>query len=154
MKRILEERKMKKLIATGLAVVCAMSMVACGKSGAAEVYTAEVDSVEAGYEGDCVNTDQDILVLNADGTYTLTHGFYVNQISGVVVANIKNVYNGKYTAGEANEDGQKEITLEAPTSGYTNMNGSVTLSSDDPSVLEDFDATSFTVNVNTGAIEQ
>ena len=51
-------------------------------------------------------------------------------------------------------DGQKEIKLEAPTSGYTNMNGSVTLSSDDPSVLEDFDATSFTVNVNTGAIEQ
>ncbi len=145
---------MKKMISMVLALVCALSLVACGKSAPAELYTGEADSVEAGYEGDCINTNRQILVLNSDGTYTLESGFFVNQIQGNIVYYTKSVFNGKYTAGETNADGQKTVSLEAPTAGFSNMNGSITTSAEDPEVLADFTTSSFTVDVNTMSIVQ
>ena len=135
-----------------LALVCAMSLVACGKSAPAELYTGEADFLEAGYEGDCINTNRSVLVLNSDGTYTLEKGFFVNQIQGNIVFYTKNVYTGKYSAGQANADGQKTITLENPTSGHVSTNGSITTSAEDAEILSEFADSSIVVDTTTGSI--
>lgn len=142
-------RNIKKIFGVVLAVALAFSMVACGsgsKGGAVEVYTYEVDSVEAGYEGDCINTDAYTLVLNGD-SYVLQHNFLVNQISGVIVASTKTQYSGSCTVSEA--DGVKTVTLEAPTAAFCNMNGGVSTEVDDPALLTDFEWTSVTCDAAT-----
>ncbi len=145
--------KLNKVIAMALVATAALGFTACGGAkGSAELYSTQSDFVEAGYEGDCVNTTQQILVLSPDGTYTYEDDFQVHQISGVIVANNRTVYKGKYTAGDADADGVKEISLEAPTEGYVSMNGAVTPSSDDAEFLGDFDKSSVKVNVNEGVI--
>ena len=143
---------MKKVTSMLLALVCALSLVACGKSAPAELYTGEADFLEAGYEGDCINTNRQVLVLNSDGTYTLEQGFFVNQISGTIVFFTKNVYTGKYTAGAANAEGQKTISLEAPTAGHVSTNGSITTSAEDSEILSEFNSSSITIDTTTGSI--
>lgn len=145
---------MKKAIALALSLCLAFSLAACsggGKATPAEVYTFETDFVEAGYEGDCINTNAYVLVLNSDGTYTFIHNFFVNQVSGVIVAFTKTTYTGTYTAGEAS-DGVKTVTLAAPTSGTQNANGGVTTSAEDAEILSGFEFGTITVDANTGTL--
>ena len=142
----------KKLAMVAVLATMAVSVVGCGKGGAAELYTTQSDFVEAGYEGDCVNTNQKILVLNSDGTYTLENDFLVHQISGVIVADTHTVFKGKYSAGEADADGVKEVTLEAPTDGYVNIKGAVTTVADDKSILDDFSDSTLKVNTTLGTV--
>lgn len=142
-------RNMKKVLAIVLALALAVCMVACsGGSGsaAAEVYTYEEDFVEAGYEGDCINTNAYTLVLSGD-SYVLQYNFLVNQISGVIVASTKTQYKGSCSVTEA--DGVKTVTLEAPTSASCNMNGTVTTEADDPALLTDFEWTTITCDTAT-----
>lgn len=147
---------MKKAIALVLSLCLIFSLAACSgggnaKAAPAEVYTFETDFVEAGYEGDCIMTNAYVLVLNSDGTYTLLHNFFVNQISGIIVAYTKTTFNGTYTAGDAT-DGVKTITLAAPTSGSQNMNGGVTTSAEDADLLSEFEYGTITVDTNTGSL--
>ena len=147
---------MKKAIALLLTLVMVLALAACGspKASPAEVYTAESDWVEAGYEGDCIITNRLVLVLNADGSYSLEDGFFVNQVSGAIVYYVKTMYTGTYTAGEANADGDKTVTLAAPTGGYQNMNGVVSTAAEDAEILSMFnpDLSSLTVNTGMGII--
>jgi len=141
---------MKKAIALILALAMVFTLTACGGSAKpAEVYTAESDWVEAGYEGDCVITNRLVLVLNDDGTYFLEDGFFVNQVSGAIVYYVKTAYQGTYTAGAADADGVKTVTLTAPTNGYQNMNGVVSAAKDDAEILTGFDPALKTIQVNT-----
>lgn len=145
---------MNKAITLVLSLCLIFSLAACGsgsKASPAEVYTFESDFIEAGYEGDCINTNAYVLVLNSDGTYTFIHNFFVNQVSGVIVASTKTTFNGTYTAGEA-ADGVKTVTLAAPTSGMQNMNGGVSTSAEDPELLSEFEYGTITVDANTGAL--
>lgn len=145
---------MKKAIALVLSLCLIFSLAACSggaKAAPAEVYTFETDFVEAGYEGDCIMTNAYVLVLNSDGSYTLIHNFFVNQISGIIVAYTKTTFNGTYTAGSAT-DGVKTITLAAPTSGSQNMNGGVTTSAEDAELLSEFEYGTITVDANTGSL--
>lgn len=146
---------MKKAIALVLSLCLIFSLAACGGNGAkaapAELYTYEVDSVPAGYEGDCITTDAYILVLNSDGRYTFMHNVLINQVSGVIVASTKTTFNGTYTAGDAT-DGVKTVTLAAPTSGTQSMNGVVTTSAEDAEILSEFSYGSISVDANTGAL--
>lgn len=145
---------MKKVFALVLSLCMIFSLAACSggaKAAPAEVYTYEVDSLEAGYEGDCINTNGYILVLNSDGSYTLIQSFLVNQVSGVIVFFTKTTYTGTYTAGNAT-DGVKTVTLAAPTAASQNMNGGVTTSAEDPDLLADFSYSTITVDANTGIL--
>lgn len=147
---------MKKALALVLSLCLIFSLAACGggssaKAAPAEVYTFETDFVEAGYEGDCIMTNAYILVLNSDGSYTFVHNFFVNQVSGIIVAFTKTTFNGTYTAGDA-ADGVRTITLAAPTSGSQNMNGGVTTSAEDAELLSEFDYGTVTVDANTGSL--
>ena len=140
---------MKKTIAIILSLVFVLAFVACGaKATPAEVYTAEHDWVEAGYEGDCIITNRLVLVLNGDGTYNLEDGFFVNQIMGNIVFYTKTMYKGTYTAGQADAEGNKTITLAAPTGGYQNMNGVVSTSAEDPELLSGWNPVLGTITVN------
>ena len=140
---------MKKTIAIVLTLVMLLAFVACGaKATPAEVYTAESDWVEAGYEGDCIITNRLVLVLNGDGTYALEDGFFVNQVSGAIVYYTKTMYKGTYTAGQADADGVKTVTLAAPTGGYQNMNGVVSTAADDAEILSSFNPALGTITVN------
>ncbi len=146
-------KKLSKVLACLLAVLTLVSLCACGNGGAkaapAEVYTCQSDFVEAGYEGDCINTNARVLVLNADGSYTLIKNFFVNQISGVVVAFTTDYFTGTYTATEPDADGVKTVTLSAPTACVENMNGSASTSADYPDLLDGFAGGDVTVDVNT-----
>ena len=140
---------MKKALIIILALCMVLSLTACGaKATPAEVYTAESDWVEAGYEGDCIITNRLVLVLNGDGSYSLEDGFFVNQVSGAIVYYVKTMYTGTYTAGAADAEGNKTITLAAPTGGYQNMNGVVSTVADDAEP----DLASITVNTGMGII--
>ena len=141
---------MKKTLAIVLALVMMLAFVACGaKAIPAEVYTAESDWVEAGYEGDCIITNRLVLVLNGDGTYNLEDGFFVNQVSGVIVFYTKTMYKGTYTAGTADAEGNKTVTLAAPTDGYQNMNGVVATAAEDAELLSTWNPALGTITVNT-----
>lgn len=143
-------RNVKKIVALVVALALAVCMVACNGGGsgaaAAEVYTYEEDFVEAGYEGDCINTNAYTLVLSGD-SYVLQYNFLVNQISGVIVASTKTQYKGSCSVTEA--DGVKTVTLEAPTSASCNMNGTVSTEADDPELLSDFEWTTITCDTAT-----
>ena len=146
---------MKKTIAIVMTLILALAFVACGaKATPAEVYTAEGDWVEAGYEGDCIITNRLILVLNGDGTYALEDGFFVNQIMGNIVFYTKTMYKGTYTATAADAEGNKTVTLAAPTSGYQNMNGVVSTSAEDAELLGTWNPAlgTITVSVPNGII--
>lgn len=145
---------MKKVSALILAFCLIFSLSACGNSAEAattEVYTLESDFVEAGYEGDCISTNAFVLVLSGDDTYTLVHNYFVNQVSGVIVAFTKTTYYGTYTAGEST-DGVKTVTLDTPTSGMQNANGGVSTSAEDSSILSGFEYGTITVDANTGSL--
>ncbi len=145
-------KKLSKILTIALALVMIVTLLsACGgkKAAPAEVYTCQSDFVEAGYEGDCINTNARVLVLNADGSYTLIKNFFVNQISGVVVAFTTDYFTGTYTATEPDADGVKTVTLSAPTSCVENMNGSASTSADYPDLLDGFAGGDVTVDVNT-----
>ncbi len=148
-------KKLSKILTIALALVMIVTLLsACGgkKAAPAEVYTCQSDFVEAGYEGDCINTNARVLVLNADGSYTLIKNFFVNQISGVVVAFTTDYFTGTYTATEPDADGVKTVTLSAPTSCVENMNGSASTSADYPDLLDGFAGGDVTVDVNTLAL--
>ena len=104
------------------------------------------DFVEAGYEGDCINTNAYTLILSGDN-YTLQKAFYVNQISGVIVANTTAQYPGTCTVSEA--DGVKTVTLNAPTEAFCNLNGGVSTSAEDPDLLSDFEWSTITCDTAT-----
>lgn len=143
---------MKKAIAIILTLVCILSLSACGgKSAPAEYYSGEADWVESGYEGDTINTNRLALVLNSDGSYTLEDGFYVNQVSGVIVFYTKTIYTGTYTAGEANADGIKTITLNTPTDGMQNLNGVVATAAEDADILGGYNPELGTIEVDVNA---
>ena len=145
-------KKLSKILTIALALVMIVTLLsACGgkKAAPAEVYTCQSDFVEAGYEGDCINTNARVLVLNSDGSYTLIKNFFVNQISGVVVAFTTDYFTGTYTATEPDADGVKTVTLSAPTSCVENMNGSASTSADYPDLLDGFAGGDVTVDVNT-----
>lgn len=144
---------MKKTLAIVLALVMMLAFVACGaKAAPAELYTCESDFLEAGYEGDCINTNRYVLVLNGDGTYTLEQGFFVNQISGSIVFFTKTVYTGTFTATEKDADGIKTVTLAAPTAGFVNMNGGITTSAEDAEFLADMPLNTVKVDTASGSI--
>ena len=147
---------MKKTLAIILALAMTLALtfalVGCGKSAPAELYTGEFDFVEAGYEGDCINTNRTILVLNSDGTYTLEEGFFVNQVSGAIVYYTKTVSHGTYTAEKPDGDGVKTVSLAAPTSGLSNLNGAITTSQEDSSILSELTAKTLKVNTTSGSI--
>lgn len=144
---------MKKTLAIVLALVMMLAFVACGKKAApAELYTTESDFLEAGYEGDCVNTNAYTLVLGGDGNYILEQGFFVNQVSGAIVFFTKTVYNGTYTATEKDADGIKTVTLAAPTAGFVNMNGGITTSAEDAEFLKEMPLNTVKVDTTSGTI--
>jgi predicted small lipoprotein YifL len=133
-------KKMSKFFTVLLAVMMVLSLMACGSSsskGDTEVYFADEDWVESGYEGDCINTSTKNLVLAADGTYAYTEGMLVNQISGVIVFNTKTTYFGTYTVGNDTSD-TKVVNLSAPTRAINVAAGVTTTSADDSSILEGF----------------
>lgn len=143
---------MKKTLVIVLALAMMLTCAACGaqaKAAPAEVYTAEVDWLEAGYEGDCISTNRLVLVLNSDGTYNLEDGFFVNQVSGVIVFYNKTMYKGTYTAGTADAEGVKTITLNTPTDGYQNVSGVVTTALENAELLSTWNTELGTISVNT-----
>ena len=146
---------MKKILCIVLTLACVLALAACGsapKAAPAEFYTGETDWVESGYEGDCIITNRLVLVLNADGTYALEDGFFVNQVMGAIVFYTKTVFNGTYTAGTANADGIKTVTLAAPTSGSQNLNGVVATSAEDADILAAFQYGTIEVDVNAHGV--
>ena len=111
----------------------------------AEVYNFHTNFVEAGYEGDCINTMNNTLILNADGSYTLVTDFMVNQVSGIVVFSNTTYYEGTYeVAGET--DGVKTVNLSDATSASSNAAGLVTTSAEDASLLDGCKAQTVTCN--------
>ena len=141
----------KKLMSIVMVLALAVGVTACGSSaksagGSVEVYSYAEDFVEAGYEGDCINTNAYTLILSGDN-YTLQKAFYVNQISGVVVANTTTQYTGTCTVSEAN--GVKTVTLNAPTEAFCNLNGGVSTSAEDPDLLSDFEWSTITCDTAT-----
>lgn len=141
----------KKLMSIVMVLALAVGVTACGGSaksagGSVEVYSYAEDFVEAGYEGDCINTNAYTLILSGEN-YTLQKAFYVNQISGVVVANTTTQYTGTCTVSEA--DGVKTVTLNAPTEAFSNMNGGVSTSAEDPDLLSDFEWNTITCDTAT-----
>lgn len=143
------KRVVSVALALTLALTMAFSLAACGgsdKGGAVEVYTYEEDFVEAGYEGDCINTNAYTLAISGD-TYVFQKSFLVNQISGVIVASTKTQFTGTCSVTEA--DGVKTVTLEAPTSAVSNMNGSATTSAEDPELLSEFEWSTITCDTAT-----
>ena len=75
------------VLVTVLIIVTIVTRTGGGSASAepAEVYNSHTNFVEAGYEGDCINTVNITLILNADMTYTLVNDFCVNQVSGIIV---------------------------------------------------------------------
>ena len=141
----------KKLMSIVMVLALAVGVTACGGSakssgGSVEVYSYAEDFVEAGYEGDCINTNAYTLILSGDN-YTLQKAFYVNQISGVIVANTTAQYTGTCTVSEA--DGVKTVTLNAPTEAFCNLNGGVSTSAEDPDLLSDFEWSTITCDTAT-----
>lgn len=143
---------MKKtgIIASVFAAALAVALAGCaGSSQPAKVYNASDAAQTPGYEGDCWDSYIDTLVLNSDGTYTMSDGDYILQQSGVIVA-YKNVYyTGTYEVGEVDGEGNQQVTLSAPTEATYVEGGTATSSADDPSILEDYAEQTVTVNDTT-----
>lgn len=149
-------KKLSKVLTLVLALTMILSLAACGEkgpaAGPAELYNCQSDFVEAGYEGDCIMTNAYVLALNTDGSYTLMKNFFVNQVSGVVVAFTTDYFTGTYTATEPDADGVKTVTLSAPTSCVENMNGSASTSADYPDLLESFAGGTVTCDTVTNTL--
>lgn len=142
-------RIMKKALCLALTLTFVLCLAACGsdsKGGSVEVYTYEEAFVEAGYEGDCINDNIYSLSISGD-TYVFQKSFLVNQISGVIVASTKTQFTGTCTVTEA--DGIKTVTLNAPTSAVSNLNGGVTTSAEDPELLSEFEWSTVTCDTAT-----
>ena len=117
----------------------------------AEVYTSHNNFVEAGYEGDCINTVNTTLILNADGSYTLVSDFIVNQVSGIIVFSNTTYYEGTYeVTGES--DGVKTVNLSDAVSASSNAAGLVTTSADDASLLDGCKAQTVTCNAADNSV--
>lgn len=130
-------KKMSKVLAVLLAAVTVFAMVGCGSktSAKAELYQGRKAYVEAGYEGDCVNDVTTSLVLNGDNTYTLVENTSVCQVGGVVVAYWTYTSEGTYKV-DSEADGTKTVTLADATSVVYNMNGSITTSDEESSLMD------------------
>lgn len=134
--------KITKILSLTLALCAILMLSACGSSSssggeaATEVYTTQYDFVEAGYEGDCINTIATTLVLDGNGNYTLVSNFLVNQVSGAVVFYETSFYEGTYTV-DSEADGIKTVTLSDATYALDNLSGVGTTSDEDASLLED-----------------
>lgn len=132
--------KITKLLTLAMALCAALTLSACSGGSASaeaavEVYTTQNDFVEAGYEGDCVNTIATTLVLDGNGNYTLISNMMVNQVSGVVVYFETSFYEGTYTV-DSEADGVKTITLSDATSAMVNASGVGTTSDEDATLLD------------------
>lgn len=132
--------KITKLLTLAMALCAALTLSACSGGSASaeaavEVYTTQYDSVEAGYEGDCINTIATTLVLDGNGNYTLVSNFLVNQVSGVVVYYETNFYEGTYTV-DSEADGVKTVTLSDATYALSNLSGVGATSDEDASLLD------------------
>lgn len=148
-------KKLSKILIGLLAVLTLVSLSACGQSGsatsAAELYNCQSDFVESGYEGDCIMTTAYVLALNGDGSYTLMKNFFVNQVSGIVVAYTTDYFDGTYTV-DSESDGVKTVTLSAPTSCLENVNGSPVTSTEDSSLLDSFAGCTVTCDTATNSL--
>ena len=146
-------KKLSKILSLALVLLMMVAMLsACGeKGGPAELYNCQSDFVEAGYEGDCIMTNAYVLALNTDGSYTLMKNFFVNQVSGIVVAYTTDYFSGTYTV-KSEADGVKTVELSAPTSCVENMNGSPLTSAEDSSLLEGFTGGTVTCDTATNTL--
>lgn len=127
------------LVAILIIVVVLMNVIGNkGGGGAAkpaEAYNSHSNFVEAGYEGDCINTINSTLILNADMSYTLMTDMCVNQVSGIIVFSNTTYYKGTYEiVSEA--DGMKTVKLSDATEATSNAAGHVTTSAEDASLLD------------------
>ena len=149
-------KKLSKVLALALTLVMIVTLLsACGggaAAGPAEYYYYRVDHVDAGYEGDVINTDYYSLVLNADGTYKLVWDAFVNQVSGVVVYFDANTFTGTYTV-KSEADGVKTVELSAPTKALNNLNGALMTSAEDSSLLELFTGATYACDTAAGTMQ-
>lgn len=122
-----------------------------GASAPAEAYNAHVAFVEAGYEGDCLNTLNTTLILNADGSYTLLTDMCVNQISGIIVFSNSTYYSGTYEV-VSETDGVKTVQLNDAVSAVSNAAGIVTTSDDDASLLDGGKAQTVTCDTSDNSL--
>lgn len=150
-------KKLSKVLTLALTLVMIVTLLsACGdsgsKAGPAEYYFYRVDHVDAGYEGDVINTDYYSLVLNADGTYKLVWDAFVNQVSGVVVYFDANTFTGTYTV-KSEADGIKTVELSAPKGALNNLNGALMTSAEDSSLLELFTGATYACDTEAGTMQ-
>ncbi|MBQ1493079.1 MAG: glycoside hydrolase family 3 C-terminal domain-containing protein, partial [Blautia sp.] len=142
-------KKMLALVAILLAVLIGLTIYfhqsgSTGGSGRpAQVYNNHTNFVEAGYEGDCVNTITNTLILNDDKTYTLVNDFCVNQVSGIIVFSNTTYYEGTYEV-ESEDDSSLTVSLSDATKAISNAAGITSTSADDASLLEGCKARSVT----------
>lgn len=121
------------------AILC--MFVACSEEKPAtppEVYSTESIYEESAYKGDVLNVVSETLILNSDGTYEVVEHTSIAHPTAVKIVTfwtykIKGTYTVKSTDAEAKT---KVISLSAATEVSKNMNGSMTLSSEDEGLLE------------------
>lgn len=150
--------KRKKLITSivlfGLLAVLTFATLmfsGCGSTEKPRVYTTQSCYIEEAYRGDCWNGVNNTLILNADGTYTLIENTSIIQQSGVVVTYWTYTIEGTYTVSSSSETSET-VVLNAATSVSYNMNGTVTTSADNDSLLQYSLATgaTYTCDITTG----
>lgn len=107
----------------------------CGSAEKPRVYTTQSCYIEEAYRGDCWNGVSNTLILNADGTYTLIENTSIIQYSGVVVTYWTYTMEGTYEVSASTEESET-VVLSAATSVEYNMNGTVTTSADNESLLQ------------------
>lgn len=146
---------MKKTTSTVLLLILALSLTltGCSSNGGgsakkADVFTAQSCYIEEAYRGDCWNSVNETLILNADNTYVRIENTSIIQAGGVVVTYWTYTATGTYTATEA-KDGVRSVTLSAPKEMTHVMNDAVTTSADDASLLEYMSECTLELNVTT-----
>ncbi len=147
---------MKKILAMLLVMVCGLTAVSCGSSKAAakpEIYQGRSAYVEAGYEGDVVDDVVTTLVLHDDGTYTAIENTSIVQVAGIVVTYWTYTMEGTYTV-DSSDDATKTVTLSDATSVEYNINGSVSTSADDSSLLDYGKGKTVTIDLVSSSITQ
>lgn len=148
-------KKSSKVLVMLVVLICAFTLVGCGskESAKGEIYQQRSAYVEAGYEGDCINDVTTTLVLNSDKTYTIVENTSVCQISGIVVAYWTYTKEGTYTE-DSNDGTTKKVTLSDATSVDYNMNGSVTTSDEDSSLLDKGKGKAITLDTTNNLITE
>ena len=106
-----------------------------GSAEPAEAYNSHIAFVEAGYEGDCINTINTTLILNPNKTYTMITDMCVNQVSGIIVFSNTSYFEGTYEV-TSEADGVKTVSLSDATTASSNAAGVVTTSAEDASLLD------------------